>query len=589
MWSLKPPLATVLLTGLTQAKRSNTTYTNPIIPGWHSDPSCVFVPELDNTTFCTTSSFMMFPGNPIYASRDLIHWELASNALSRVAQLPTIRTATNVLDTPGAPQLGGMFANTLRYHSGKFYLISTWANADAGLPSFVLNTATDPYNDDSWTDLLYVETPVAQKGFTIDPDIFFDDDGKVIVAGSGSPIIACYLDLATGKTSEPWPLWNGTGGSSPEGPHIYKRDGYYYLLIAEGGTQIGHAATVARSKSLNGTWESSPHNPLVSNKNTAQYFQTVGHADLFQDADKNWWGVALTTRGGPVLYNESIFPMGRETALYPVSWPKNGWPVADQVRGQMSGPLPSTQPAKSLPGIGPVVGKAEKVDFKSGSSIPNDWLFYRAPFDDRSFQISPKGHPNTLQIVSSRANLTSDASFNASLEGVNAVFRRQEHTFFNYTVHLQPCFGQNVGDELGVSNFLNQFQHVDVGIVYLQVNGALQAHFRFRANSIRAPMPREIITPVPKAWLQDTIRVRISPDSESQYSFYVASAGRLEDERLLASYSTALLSGDGAGTGGLFGVYATTNGGGKSFNGYISKWRYTPVAQKVDYNVVLPA
>lgn len=593
MWSSTLPLTAVLLCGFvqcTEATRasSNTTYTNPIIPGWHSDPSCVFVAELDNTTFCTTSSFMMFPGNPIYASRDLVNWKLASNALSRVSQLPTIRTATNVLETSTFPQLGGMFANTLRHHNGRFYLISTWANADDGLPKFVLNTATDPYNNDAWTDLLYVDTPVAQQGFTIDPDIFFDDDGKVVVAGSGMPIIACYLDIETGKTSEPWPLWNGTGGLNLEGPHIYKKDGYYYLLAAEGGTQINHAATIARSKTLNGTWESSTHNPLVSNKDTDQYFQTVGHADLFQDADKNWWGVALTSRGGPVLYNESIFPMGRETALYPVSWPENGWPVADQVRGEMSGPLPPSQHAESLPGIGPVVGKAEKVDFKRGSSIPEDWLFYRAPFDASSFEVSPKGHSNTLRITSSRANLTSDASFNASLEGVNAVFRRQEHTYFNYTVDLDPCFNQNVGHELGVSNFLNQFQHVDLGIVYLETDGKLQANFRFRANSIRAPMPSEIVTRVPQQWLSQNVRVRISSDSESFYSFHVAPAGRLSEEMLLATYSTALLAGDGAGTGGLFGVYATTNGGNGSFDGFVSNWRYTPVAQKVDYDRVIP-
>jgi xylan 1,4-beta-xylosidase len=96
-----------------------------------------------------------------------------------------------------------MFANTLRYYDGNLYLMSTWVNADAGLPTLVLNTATAPYDNDSWTDLLYVDTPKAQQGFMIDRDIFFDDDGKVVVAGSGTPVVACYQNIETGKMSEP--------------------------------------------------------------------------------------------------------------------------------------------------------------------------------------------------------------------------------------------------------------------------------------------------------------------------------------------------------------------------------------------------
>ncbi|EMD93466.1 glycoside hydrolase family 43 protein [Bipolaris maydis ATCC 48331] len=108
-------------------------------------PSCVFVPEFDNTFFCTTSGFMAFPGNSVYASQNLTDWRLASNALSRVAQLPEVQAATN-------EQFAGMFANTLRYHKGKFYLILAWINPAFGVPRFVLSTATDPFDDRSWSD-----------------------------------------------------------------------------------------------------------------------------------------------------------------------------------------------------------------------------------------------------------------------------------------------------------------------------------------------------------------------------------------------------------------------------------------------------
>lgn len=564
----------------------NTSYTNPVIPGWHSDPSCVFVKELDNTLFCTTSSFMAFPGNPIYATQDFVNWRLASNALSRVEQLPEIRTATNI-------QIGGMFANTLRYHKGKFWLISAWANIDRPAPVFVLNTATNPYDDASWTNMVISETPDQSNGFTIDPDLFWEDDGSLIVAASGQPAIQAFkFDVNTGKLSKPFNLWTGTGGSSVEGPHIYKKDGYYYLLVAEGGTQIGHAATIARAKTLNGTWESSPTNPLVSNARTNQYFQTVGHADLFQDANDNWWGVALATRGGPALYNQSILDMGRETSLYPVSWPKGQFPVADQVRGRMSGPLPQARPQPRRPGppdTGLVPGKAEFVDFKPGSSIPKSWLWWRAPFNPSDFQVSPEGHPNTLQIASSRANMTGDATFNATREGLNGIFRRQEHTYFNFTVDLDPSFGSTAGDEFGVSNFLNQDQHVDLGILYTNVSDSdCTPTFRFRARSARAPEPKDVFVPVPKEWLRGTISVRISSTSESKYSFFVASSHKPHEEKLIAEYTTALLTNDGAGNGALMGVYATTNGGSRKFNGYTSQWRYEPVAQKVDYDDIIP-
>ncbi|EUC31212.1 glycoside hydrolase family 43 protein [Bipolaris zeicola 26-R-13] len=510
---------------------NNVTHNNPILPGWHSDSSCVFVPEFDNTFFCTTSSFMA----------------LASNALSRVAQLPEVQTATN-------EQFTGMLANTLRYHKGKFYPISAWINTTFGVPRSVLSTATDPFDDSSWSDYLFVQT----SGFTIDPDIFFDDDGTVVVASSGSPIQACYLDMTTGNTSKPWPLWNGTGGASAEGPHIFKKDGYYYLLIAEGGTQLGHRASMARAMNLTGPWEASPNNPLVSNSGTNEYFQTVGHVDLFQDGKKEV--------------------------------PSKGWPYADQVRGKMQGPLQKRNSLTPSKGLSIARGAPDVVDSSPGSKIPPHWIFWRAPFNSSTFQISPKGHPNQLQIQSARANLTADAQLNASREGLSAVFRRQEHIFFNYTVDLHPNFGKSAGDELGGSNFLNQDQHVDLGIVYLNnttSSGALQPYFRFRANSVRYPIPQEKIEPIPQSWLTSPIHIHISPNNKSSYSFFASPSTRSHEERHIVDYSTALLAGDGAGSGGLVGVYATTNGNSATFRGYMSRWRCSGVAQKIDYDTLV--
>lgn len=127
--------------------------------------------------------------------------------------------------------------------------------------------------------------------------MFWDDDGTTYLSSAG--ILLQEIDLATGNVSEPVSIWNGTGLPYPEGPHIYKKDGWYYLLIAEGGTELGHRAAVARSRNIKGPYESDPAGPFLTNNDTGEYFQTVGHADLFQDDRGKWWGMALATRSGP--------------------------------------------------------------------------------------------------------------------------------------------------------------------------------------------------------------------------------------------------------------------------------------------------
>lgn len=559
----------------TQAHVHNTTYNNPILPGWHSDPSCTLVPEWNNTFFCTTSSFLAFPGCPVFASTDLVHWDLISNALNRPAQLPQIQTSTNA-------QMLGIFASTLRYRNGTFYLITAWLDTDNNGVEIVLFTTTNPYDDNAWTNAFQIQNPLS----AIDPDLFWDDDGSVIMAFSGSPIKASYIDLATGNASEPFDLWNGTGYNNQEGPHLYKKDGYYYLLIAEGGTELHHSSTIARSKSIKGPWESSPHNPLVSARYTDRYFQTVGHSDLFQDAAGNWWGVALATRAGPALYNESIYPMGRETVLYPVSWPKGDWPLANQVMGKMSGPLP---PKSSKVSSGPTfMGEPDVVDFVPGSSFPKHWVFWRAPAKPESFTISPPGHPNSLRLTASRANLTGDASFKA-LDGLTLLARRQTNTLFEFSVDVHPSFYKSQGDEIGVTAFLHQDHHIDLGIVFMGESSDSKGSLTFRCRATDSDatgsiLPSPVVTPVPSSWLSEPIRLSIRAENSTHYQLSAAPAARPHQSKLLATFTAALISGPDVFTGTLLGVYATTNGGNQSMEGYVSRWRYTPVAQQIDYD-----
>lgn len=577
-------LSIKILTGLSvagQTRAGNSSYFNPILPGWHSDPSCTFVPALNNTLFCTTSSFLAFPGCPIFASKDFVKWNLASNALNRPSQLPQILTSNNI-------QTGGIFASTLRFHGGKFYLITSWADpANSGI-KIVVFTTNNPYDDESWSNAIYVSNLAG----TIDPDIFWDDDGRILMAIAGSPIQASYIDLKSGNASGLFDLWNGTGGEFPEGPHIYKKDGFYYLLVAEGGTRYGHSATIARSKSLTGPWENSPHNPFVTARGTDRYFQSVGHADLFQDSNGNWWGVALSTRGGPKHYNESIYPMGRESVLFAVSWPPGEWPIADPVAGSMRGPLPSSIPnlASFNPNVTNVsVRDPDIVDFTPGSLIPKHWVYRRAPAKPSSFIISPPGCANSLRLTASRANLTGDGDFKAT-DGQTFIGRRQTDTFFSFSVDIAPNFMAKDGDEIGVTSFLNQDQHMDLGIVYSVKSKAQKTiNFRYRVTALgvsRGPIPPVVSVPIPSSWLVKTIRLSILAANSTHHQFVAAPAHRPNQSRVLAISNATFVSGDGAATGGLLGVYATTNGGQHSMQGYVSRWRYIPLGQQVDYENV---
>jgi beta-xylosidase len=420
----------------------NSTYTNPIFPGWNSDPTCVFVRELDETFFCATSTFLVFPGLPIYASKDLKNWKHISNALHRPSQF------LELADT--GYQQGGIFAPTLRYHKGTFYLI----DIDIGITSIgVVFKTSNPYDESSWSDPLRFNSTAG-----IDADLFWEEEGdEVIVTTAG--INQSKLNLVTGEITDFISIWNGTGERNPEGPHIYKKDGYYYLMIAEGGTETNHSEVISRSKSISGPFDAYAGNPILTARNTSGLFQTVGHADLFQDASGNWWGVALSTRSGPEWIN---YPMGRETVLFPVTWDEGQWPVVTQVKGQMSGwALPPE--TRNLPGNGPFLGDPDVVDFEKGSVLPRNFLHWRFP-QEGAFVISPEEKVGTLKLIPSAYNLTAFPDF---LGNLTLVVRKQTHTLFDYSVDMEFT-PRSEQEEAGVTVFLTQQQHIDMSVILLK-------------------------------------------------------------------------------------------------------------------------
>ncbi len=338
---------------------------NPVIPGFHPDPSIVRVGE-DYYAVC--SSFHYFPGVPIFHSRDLVSWEQLGNVLDRESQLPL----------QGASSWLGIYAPTIRYHEGTYYMITT----NVGNGGNFMVTATNPQGP--WSEPMWLE----QQG--IDPSLYFEDGKVYMVSNPDDTIFLCEIDPATGKTTAPSrPLWRGTGGRYPEGPHMYKKDRWYYLLISEGGTELAHGLTIARARNIYGPYESCPRNPIMTNCNRAgasMQIQGTGHGDLVETPDGQWWLVFLAYRNMGGSYHH----LGRETCLAPVTWDADGWPV-------VNGGLPIDTlmavsehkvPDQAIPFTGDVSTDFTKL--KTLTQLPPDYVWQHNPVMSR-YGLSKKG------------------------------------------------------------------------------------------------------------------------------------------------------------------------------------------------------
>ncbi len=310
---------------------NETTFRNPIIPGFYPDPSICRVGE---NYWLVTSTFSYFPGVPVFHSRDLVNWEQVGHVLDRPSQL----------DLDGVQHSHGIFAPTIRFHEGRFYVITTLVGKKG---NFIV-TATDPAGP--WSEPHWLEDAPG-----IDPSLFFDEDGRVWVTGTANAPDGTYpgdneiwmreLDpVAMQVTGSRYGLWRGAAKNAhyPEAPHLYRVGGWYYLLIAEGGTEYHHAVTIARSKSLFGPYVGNPANPILTHRHLGKSapIWNAGHADLVQTPAGEWWMVCLASRP----YGGHFRNLGRETFLAPVIW-EDEWPVVSPGTGKLEAryAVPQTQ------------------------------------------------------------------------------------------------------------------------------------------------------------------------------------------------------------------------------------------------------
>lgn len=291
-----------------------TTFTNPILPGYYPDPSVI---RVDDTFYLVNSTFEHFPGIPIHKSTDLVNWELIGHAIDRESQL----------DYTNIPASCGLYAPTIREHNGTFYIACTLVAGQGEKDGNFYVTAPSP--EGPWSDPIWVDFP------GIDPSLYFEGDRAWWMGchtndpqeyEGNTAVWLQEIDIATGQlVGNRTPLWTGAikGAIWCEGPHIYKKDGWYYVLSAEAGTEFNHAVTIARSRELTGPYEGNRRNPVLTHRHLghATPVQYVGHAEIFDDSAGNWWSVALATR--PVADKHVL---GRETFLTPVTW-EDDWPV----------------------------------------------------------------------------------------------------------------------------------------------------------------------------------------------------------------------------------------------------------------------
>ena len=502
-------------------------FRNPILAGFYPDPS---ITRAGNRFYLVNSTFAYFPGIPVFESTDLVHWRHVGNVIERASQL----------DFDGLGMSRGVFAPDIEYHDGTFYVLNTAVDSGGNFLS-TAKSAAGPWSDPVW--LREIEG--------IDPSLFFDDDGKAYVLNNGVPegtpayeghraiwIQEFQIDGAKlvgprkmlvngGVEFSQHPIWI-------EGPHLYKRSGWYYLMCAEGGTGPQHSEVVLRSRSPWGPYTPFEGNPILTQRDLApdraNPITNAGHADLIEAPDGSWWAVFLASRS----YGGTHYNTGRETFLLPVTW-QDEWPVILPKGHAIPYTLASPKFGNANRTQEPYSGNFDWRDEFNASVLDPAWLHVRVPKQPWA-DLTTKRGTLTIHPLSEPLETLKNPSF---------LGRRQQHTAFVASTAFALPAGGHVA--AGIAAFQNESYWYFLGARRTSAGAQvfLERRHGTRTETLAtAPLPNS------------SLKLAIRGDGAS-YSF-LYDAGGLGWTALRENEDGTVLSTDVAGgfVGAMLGPYA---------------------------------
>lgn len=392
-------------------------YVNPVIKGFYPDPSVCFA---NGKYYLVTSSFQYFPGVPLFESDDLVNWRQIGHVLTRKSQVMLEKINSS----------GGVFAPTIRYNNGRFYMVTT---NDTTHRNFYVYT-DDIYGE--WSEPIEVD----QGG--IDPSLYFEN-GRTYFMSNGADergiagVVQCEINIETGeKLSPSTTIWQGSGGRYLESPHLYKIGKYYYLMAAEGGTEYGHMVTCARAESVWGPFTGNPANPVLTNRNKAPFIiQGIGHGDLICDKNGDWHILTLGFR--QIHMWQTFHHLGREVFLTPVRFGGDGWFTA--------GNDGTTDFEYEL--CGDFVQEEKRVYTFGNTDFGVDWCFIRHPHED-NYELKENS------VVLHGTDITLNEADSPTFVGI-----RQRDFCFDLSVNVTVDSGEG-----GVTVYMDEGQHYDIAI-----------------------------------------------------------------------------------------------------------------------------
>ncbi|KMM52888.1 glycoside hydrolase [Bacillus glycinifermentans] len=512
--------------------KDNKTYTNPVMTGFHPDPSII---RVGDDYYMANSTFQYFPAIAISHSKDLVHWHIIGHGI----------TENDGLDLSEIKDSHGIWAPDLSYHDGTFYIFATFRLNEPTMINGKKLIRRQIMIKSDCPEGPYTKPVFIDEGSGIDPSHFVDDDGKHYMLLSPACTLFPLNDECTEITGAPSLIWEGTGRRAPEGPHLLKTNGYYYAILAEGGTGYSHSITIARSNHLYGPYEPCPHNPILTQADPDAVLQRAGHGKLVKTQNGEWWAVYLCGRP-----NEGNFTtVGRETALDPVQWREDDWFVINNLHG------PSTiQAAPNLPEV-----KWEEKDFDDflDDSLDLQWQFVRNP-DHSGWSLTEK--PGSLRLWTGDADL-------GEIKAKNTIVRREKH--HQYSAVLKLCFAPSEnGEQAGLTCYYSTNNYLKCCLIY---EDRLKVKVIENRNGVQKTLGEKNVKEGPIY-----VKAVINKQTRNFYYSYEEKhwhhVGGTEDATFLSDEGARDEKGH---TGTMVGMYANNGGSNRGIPADFDWFRYT--------------